>query len=100
MIRRPPRSTLFPYTTLFRSGVLCRAPCGALTKRNRGPAGAGPVHLSREERESEQRVDAGGAGEVALEPVPDSSLESGRQAAHVERHLHPDASADVELVGR
>src|SRR3989442_11750967 len=24
MIRRPPRSTLFPYTTLFRSGDLCR----------------------------------------------------------------------------
>src|ERR1035438_8401918 len=23
MIRRPPRSTLFPYTTLFRSGMLC-----------------------------------------------------------------------------
>src|SRR2546429_7385452 len=23
MIRRPPRSTLFPYTTLFRSGVDC-----------------------------------------------------------------------------
>src|SRR3712207_7667048 len=26
MIRRPPRSTLFPYTTLFRSGVQERAP--------------------------------------------------------------------------
>src|SRR2546427_5831061 len=30
MIRRPPRSTLFPYTTLFRSGrfefLLCTAP--------------------------------------------------------------------------
>src|SRR2546426_7662530 len=25
MIRRPPRSTLFPYTTLFRSGVRERA---------------------------------------------------------------------------
>src|SRR5262245_65358620 len=25
MIRRPPRSTLFPYTTLFRSNV-CRSP--------------------------------------------------------------------------
>src|SRR3712207_7076998 len=25
MIRRPPRSTLFPYTTLFRSGALRRA---------------------------------------------------------------------------
>src|SRR3712207_7312891 len=23
MIRRPPRSTLFPYTTLFRSTVIC-----------------------------------------------------------------------------
>src|SRR2546430_11716538 len=23
MIRRPPRSTLFPYTTLFRSAALC-----------------------------------------------------------------------------
>src|SRR5260370_4507207 len=27
MIRRPPRSTLFPYTTLFRS--ICRAPIAA-----------------------------------------------------------------------
>src|SRR5450830_929472 len=26
MIRRPPRSTLFPYTTLFRSDVAIRAP--------------------------------------------------------------------------
>src|SRR2546429_7111742 len=24
MIRRPPRSTLFPYTTLFRSNAVCR----------------------------------------------------------------------------
>src|SRR5947209_12566913 len=23
ILRRPPRSTLFPYTTLFRSGVVC-----------------------------------------------------------------------------
>src|SRR5437773_9741291 len=36
MIRRPPRSTLFPYTTLFRSrhgaqfGVLCSACCAGL----------------------------------------------------------------------
>src|SRR2546426_1580927 len=31
MIRRPPRSTLFPYTTLFRShNIICRSPnsCG------------------------------------------------------------------------
>src|SRR3712207_8532023 len=32
MLRRPPRSTLFPYTTLFRScpaHVSSRSPCGA-----------------------------------------------------------------------
>src|SRR3712207_7049876 len=34
MIRRPPRSTLFPYTTLFRSDVgltTCRDAAGAVT---------------------------------------------------------------------
>src|SRR5690242_21054032 len=28
MLRRPPRSTLFPYTTLFRSGLI-RCQCGS-----------------------------------------------------------------------
>src|SRR5690349_22268569 len=32
MIRRPPRSTLFPYTTLFRSTRACQRP--ALTGHN------------------------------------------------------------------
>src|SRR5688572_31097331 len=27
MLRRPPRSTLFPYTTLFRSCTTCRTRC-------------------------------------------------------------------------
>src|SRR3712207_8260389 len=27
MIRRPPRSTLFPYTTLFRSNASAKEPC-------------------------------------------------------------------------
>src|SRR5256886_2943237 len=30
MIRRPPRSTLFPYTTLFRSMVWCSSGIGRL----------------------------------------------------------------------
>src|SRR2546422_7371835 len=30
MIRRPPRSTLFPYTTLFRSVRACHEGCRAL----------------------------------------------------------------------
>src|SRR2546422_10948868 len=38
MIRRPPRSTLFPYTTLFRSEVLDSVENGLaiLSKLNRG----------------------------------------------------------------
>src|SRR5687768_17900795 len=38
MIRRPPRSTLFPYTTLFRS-----TSCGSLPPRSPWPGG----HLPR-----------------------------------------------------
>src|SRR5690242_21047427 len=41
MLRRPPRSTLFPYTTLFRSppAARCRTcgPCGAGGRRPRTP---------------------------------------------------------------
>src|SRR2546430_6984004 len=35
MIRRPPRSTLFPYTTLFRSLLQLRRPCASLLCRLR-----------------------------------------------------------------
>src|SRR3712207_8770844 len=35
MIRRPPRSTLFPYTTLFRSPHISRIPARLLGTENR-----------------------------------------------------------------
>src|SRR6266498_3468874 len=44
MIRRPPRSTLFPYTTLFRSRADHEGARG--TRSRPGPAGADP-QLSR-----------------------------------------------------
>src|SRR5690349_24939676 len=37
LIRRPPRSTLFPYTTLFRSARLARVPAAPQARRRRGP---------------------------------------------------------------
>src|SRR5256885_10104246 len=37
MIRRPPRSTLFPYTTLFRSPAIAPL-CAALGRRRAKPA--------------------------------------------------------------
>src|SRR2546422_3006502 len=52
MIRRPPRSTLFPYTTLFRS--LC-VPAGghatAIAEASRGRR-AGPAHGRGRDRKS------------------------------------------------
>src|SRR5256885_10883961 len=48
MIRRPPRSTLFPYTTLFRSGTGRRdGPSGGATP------GASPTPPRSEEHTSE-----------------------------------------------
>src|SRR3712207_7668433 len=51
MIRRPPRSTLFPYTTLFRSWVPLRGPHGrgrSLARRRTGLGArgraSGPCH--------------------------------------------------------
>src|SRR3712207_8048860 len=42
MIRRPPRSTLFPYTTLFRSGQAQRPVVGALEGQGAIGIPAGP----------------------------------------------------------
>src|SRR2546426_4531075 len=39
MIRRPPRSTLFPYTTLFRSLALARGEEAAPRRDRRDPRG-------------------------------------------------------------
>src|SRR2546422_1085856 len=50
MIRRPPRSTLFPYTTLFRS---------------QGPARAGRPHLVPERPHHGRDGDPATAGEAA-----------------------------------
>src|SRR5690349_1179068 len=42
MIRRPPRSTLFPYTTLFRSSTGCADENGLLPTRGARGLGIGP----------------------------------------------------------
>src|SRR3712207_8428919 len=45
MIRRPPRSTLFPYTTLSRSRVVLGLDLGDLVHAAGEPAGAAEVGL-------------------------------------------------------
>src|SRR2546430_11214650 len=60
MIRRPPRSTLFPYTTLFRSFEVDRMPSTGTSarpdrrrdSRNRTTSGASRVRSSNADRKS------------------------------------------------
>src|SRR5258708_11171974 len=49
MIRRPPRSTLFPYTTLFRSGLEASG-FAAATAPGRHPGSMDPQHRAGELR--------------------------------------------------
>src|SRR3712207_7538201 len=42
MIRRPPRSTLFPYTTLFRSRSIAALPAAPVGDSLRDPGGTRP----------------------------------------------------------
>src|SRR5438445_2114455 len=47
MLRRPPRSTLFPYTTLFRSGGLSRGRSGGERRRLGRRLRRGPLRIVR-----------------------------------------------------
>src|SRR5438105_12893322 len=54
MIRRPPRSTLFPYTTLFRSSL--RSPRPALPHRGAAPLIRPPACLAGPQWRSEEHT--------------------------------------------
>src|SRR3712207_8125443 len=60
MIRRPPKSPLFPYTTLFRSVRDRVAVAGEVTPVRRPPAREGRARAERRgDRVPEERADAG-----------------------------------------
>src|SRR2546422_1815088 len=56
MIRRPPRSTLFPYTTLFRSLPALVPPRDALRRAQRPPGHRHPPAGRRHGRRSEEHT--------------------------------------------
>src|SRR5438445_13440560 len=51
VLRRPPRSTLFPYTTLFRSVRAGVAYIGLVASRRRGPAVLAGLDLTPSEKD-------------------------------------------------
>src|SRR5256886_15003640 len=105
MIRRPPRSTLFPYTTLFRSGPPCPAPvpvalpwhpsgCRAATpRRSRAPISllllAQPTTLRRSVRGGNPVVHVEKRTQRSV--ITTGGLTSGRQTTH------PPASCSAML---
>src|SRR2546429_2904221 len=57
MIRRPPRSTLFPYTTLFRSLIRLASPKRGTPRKGRpAPRVSSPSPAKRVERRSEEHT--------------------------------------------
>src|SRR3989449_6683063 len=86
MIRRPPRSTLFPYTTLFRSHVLHRsddAGAGAEPQvGGRGARGDGP-RLGRQDRKSTRLNSSHGYISYAV-----FCLKKKKKTTKEQRHSH------------
>src|SRR5256885_14175163 len=76
MIRRPPRSTLFPYTTLFRSAQL-------LVEEEREAA----AERGFEHRIGDHRPEAGAESELAPQPVADVRGKAAR-GRDLARHRH------------
>src|SRR5438093_6697643 len=94
MIRRPPRSTLFPYTTLFRSRP--RWPAAA-RDRPAGRGRASPRRPRSEEHTSELqsltnlvcRLLLEKKKGVALLPREGADVERGRGGGQADDHLTP-----------
>src|SRR3712207_7366939 len=68
MIRRPPRSTLFPYTTLFRSAL-------RRGRRHAAPGRPARRRLQHGRRGGGELRERARAGEVNFVPAPDRSEE-------------------------
>src|SRR2546422_6882866 len=73
MIRRPPRSTLLPYTTLFRSGGEFRASPQRAVRNEPTPAPANPPSATRILHSRARRA---AAGEDARSEEHTSELQS------------------------
>src|SRR2546430_15619274 len=90
MIRRPPRSTLFPYTTLFRSADLaCHlvAPLAQLARPRR------LVAMAAQDREPSQRFGEHRAFAGALR-LRDGGLVSVDRLGHVSGALAPEGGGE------
>src|SRR2546422_10883790 len=115
MIRRPPRSTLFPYTTLFRSLPGCKAPplraawileVGGIRARGQMHAGkqraelgalADPRPLDRAPRQP--RHQRGRLAVEALQVLVSQVGDRRRAGNAVAREMRPPVKVERQLLG-
>src|SRR2546427_7094904 len=93
MIRRPPRSTLFPYTTLFRSPVATPSPASRRQVPSvsaGGPRRPVPLPAPRsEEHTSELQSQSNLVCRLLLEKKKkESRIRTGTQASNSTRYAH------------
>src|SRR2546425_12198458 len=86
MIRRPPRSTLFPYTTLFRSLVLLEQRLDIFQHRRRGEPGDVPNGGTHQKR----RV-------LASQPVECAPREHGEDEVMIVERVFRDRHGQQQV---
>src|SRR3989454_2744604 len=92
MIRRPPRSTLFPYTTLFRSHKRA-APQGALVAERHGPDIELPTHRPHQRQVRGRPPHVLGA---AVHGVRVAQLERGLEQQGVQRMRSEEHTSELQ----
>src|SRR5256884_9571134 len=95
MIRRPPRSTLFPYTTLFRSSPAPRT-ASAYDAAGLDPEVVGPAPLTVEieVRDERELMEALGAGAEAV-LLDNMTPERAEQCVKIARATRPGCVVEI-----
>src|SRR3712207_8225042 len=83
MIRRPPRSTLFPYTTLFRSVARCDALLGAARPRGVGGRERSAVDLPVRVQRERVELDVVGRHHVERHALGDEAPQLDRKSTRL-----------------
>src|SRR2546425_8147672 len=93
MIRRPPRSTLFPYTTLFRS--TSRSNTTGLTADPRASTGP-PPSLCEGRRSEEHTSELQSLAYLVCRLLLEKKKKNTNHASHHLRHSEPRTRRDSE----
>src|SRR5437660_8369579 len=97
MIRRPPRSTLFPYTTLFRSNhgskIIVVPFAGALFDRETGDAGPDDGVALAVRRSEEHTSELQSRGHLVCRLL----LEKKKNTQNTKRKKPPQTTTDIQV---